>query len=150
MPCLTRVWTSFSTVAGGGARGKAAGIAHGTITQVGPTMEEPRIFIDRYRQAGGIITGIVAGTDINGIISGFLRNRYSRTGEAGKRTGTGNGKIPGEWSAGNIGRNAHSHNARWRHNTITPVMEDLIEVTEMAAIEDRVAERLYLVGMAAV
>jgi len=155
MLCLTRVWTSFSTTAGGGAPGKAAGIAHGTTTQVGPTMEEPRIFIDRYRQAGGITTGIVAGTDINGIISGYLSDRFNRTGEAGKRTGTGNGIIPGEWSAGNIGRNVHSHNVRWRHNSITlvmkdlMVMEDLIEVTETAAIEDRMIESPYLPEMAA-
>jgi hypothetical protein len=113
-------------------------------------MEEPQIFIDRYRQAGGIITGIAAGTGINGIISGYLSDRFNRTGEAGKRTGTGNGKIPGEWSVGSIGRSAHSHNARWHRNSITPVMEDLIEVTEVVAIEDRAAERLCRVELAAV
>ncbi|MRR54136.1 MAG: hypothetical protein EG822_06445 [Deltaproteobacteria bacterium] len=120
-------------------------------------MDEPRIFIEKYRQAGGIITGIAAGMDINGIISGYLSDRFNITGEAGKRTGTGNGIIPGEWSAArNTGRNAHTHNARWRHTSITPVMEDLmvmedlIGVTETAAIEDRAAERLFLEEMAAI
>jgi len=142
-------------MAGGGVRGKVAGIALSTITQVGLTMGEPQIFIDRYRQAGGIITGIVVGMDTNGTISEFLSASFNGTGEPGKGTSIGNGIIPGECNARNIGRNAHSHNAMWHHNSITPVTEDLmvtedlIEVTEMVAIEDRKTECPYLLEMAA-
>jgi len=144
-------------MAGGGVRGKVAGIALSTTTQVGRTMEEPQVFIDRYRQAGGIITAIVVGMDINGTISEFLSASFNGTGEPGKRTSIGNGKIPGECNARNIGRNlkvsnriAHSNNTERHHNTLTLVMEDLIKLAEMVGIEDRTAEGPYLLEMASV
>jgi hypothetical protein len=120
-------------MAGGGARGKAVGIAHGTTTRVGRTIKEFRIFILRYRQAGGIITGIVAGTDINGIISGYLSARFNRTGEHGKKTGIGSGIIPGVCNVPNIGLNLevtksslHSRNIS-QHISIRLIMEKAVE-----------------------
>jgi len=148
MLSLTWVWTSFSTMAGGGVRGKVAGIAQGTTTLVGTTIEEPRVFIRMYRQAGEITTGIVVGTDISGTISEFLSASFNGTGEPGKITGIGSGKIPGVCKVQDTGRNAHSHNARWHHNSITLVMEDLIEATEIGMIEDSLTKSLYLLEMA--
>jgi len=148
-------------MAGGGVRGKAAGIAHGTITQVGPTMEEPQNFIVRYRQAGEIITGIAVGVASNGTISVFLSASFRLTGEPGKITGIGSGKIPGECKVQDIGRNAHSNIVRWHHNSITlvmedlmvmedpMVMEDLIEATEIGMTEGSMIKSLYLLEMAA-
>ena len=137
-------------MAGGGVRGKVAGIAHGTTTLVGTTMEEPQNFIVRYRQVGGIITGIAVGVASNGTISEYLSASFKITGEPGKITGIGSGKIPGECNnARNIGRSAHSRNAMWHHKSITLVMEDLIEATEIDMTEDRMTKSLYLLEMAA-
>jgi hypothetical protein len=57
---------------GGGVRGKGAGIARGTMTPVGPTTKGSHPFIEGYRRAGGMTTGIVAGEDIHGTTSGSL------------------------------------------------------------------------------
>ena len=38
------MWTSFSGMVGGGARGKGDGIARGTIVQVGATIEAFHLF----------------------------------------------------------------------------------------------------------
>ena len=59
----THVWRSFSTMVGGGVRGKGAGIARGTIIPVGPTIKGFHPFIEGYRQAGGMTTGIIVGED---------------------------------------------------------------------------------------
>jgi hypothetical protein len=76
-------------MAGGGVRGKAAGIAHGTITQVGPTIEAFHHFIQVYRRVGGMTTELVVGEDINGITSEYHNNNFNGTGVTGKRTGIG-------------------------------------------------------------
>jgi hypothetical protein len=83
------MWTSFSTMVGGGVRGKGAGIAHGTITKVGSTIKGSHPFIQGYRQVGGMTTGIVVGEDINGTTGESLTNNFNETGAAGKRTGIG-------------------------------------------------------------
>jgi hypothetical protein len=82
-------------MAGGGVRGKGAGIAHGTIMQVGPIIKTFHLFIERYRQAGGMITGIIAGKGINGTTSEYPTSKYKPTGAPGKRTGIGRSKILG-------------------------------------------------------
>jgi len=146
MLSLTWGWTSFSTMAGGGVRGKAAGIALSTITQVGPTMEEPQIFIDRYRQAGGIITGIVVGMDINGIISGYLSDRFNRTGKPGKKTSIGSGIIPGGCNVPNISLNlevtkSSLHRRNISHNIrIRLIMESLKKAVEKRKIKNSPAK----------
>lgn len=89
MPSLTLMRTSFSTMASGGVRGKAAGIARGTITRVGPTIKESRHFIGMYRRVGGMTTELVVGDDSNGITSEYLDNSFNGTGEPGKGTGIG-------------------------------------------------------------
>ena len=81
--------TSFSTVVGGGVHGKVVGIAHGTIAQVGLTIEAFHLFIHEYPQVGGMITGIVVGKGIPGTSNQYLTINFSNTGAAGKRTGIG-------------------------------------------------------------
>jgi len=157
MPSRTWVWTFFSTMAIGGVRGKAAGIVRGTITQVGATIEEPQTFIRMYRQAGGIITGIVVGTDSNGTISEYLSASFNGTGEPGKRTSIGNGIIPGVFKGRNISRNLekfsisiHGHNTRGHHNILTLVMEILEEETAIKGTKGRMTTSLSLYEKAAI
>ena len=89
------MWTSFSTMVGGGVRGKGAGIAHGTMTQVGPTIKGSHLFMEGYRQGGGMTTGIIGGKDIHGTTSEYLTNKFNETGATGNRTGIGRNKILG-------------------------------------------------------
>jgi len=153
----TWVWTSFSTMAGGGVHGKAAGIVHGTITPVGPAMAEPRIFIRMYRQAGGIITGIVVGTDGSGTISEYLSASFNGTGEPGKGTGIGSGIIPGVCKDRDIGRNREvtnrsviSHNTRWHHIVQTMIAETVKEGAEIEGTEGRMTIGLTLYDQAVI
>ena len=74
---------------GGGICGKGAGIAHGTIVQVGFTNEAFHLFMYGYPRVGGLITGNIVGEGMNGTISKYLISSFSTTGEAGKRAGIG-------------------------------------------------------------
>jgi patatin-like phospholipase/acyl hydrolase len=89
------MWTSFSTMAGGGVRGKIDGIAHNIIAQVGPTIKAFHPFIERCRQVGGITTGSVVGKGINGSTSESPTNKFNGTGTTGKRADIGRSKITG-------------------------------------------------------
>ena len=89
MLSLTQMWTSFSTMVGGGVPGKGAGIAHGTMTQVGSTIKGSHPFMQGYRQVGGMTTGIIVGEDINGTTSEYLTNKFNGTGATGKRATIG-------------------------------------------------------------
>jgi hypothetical protein len=89
------MWTSFSTMAGGGVRGKGAGIAHTTMTQAGLTIKGLHPFIQGYRQLGGMTTGIIVGEVIHGIISEYPMNKSNITGAIGNRADIGRSKIPG-------------------------------------------------------
>jgi hypothetical protein len=82
-------------MAGGGVRGKGAGIAHGPITQVGSTIKGSHPFIQEYLQAGGMTTGTIVGEDINGTTSEYLISNFNKTGGAGKGTGIGRSNKPG-------------------------------------------------------
>jgi hypothetical protein len=81
--------TSFSTMVGGGVCGKAAGIAHGTMIQIGFTIKASHPFMCGYRRVGGMITEIIVGEDSNGTTSEYLSNNFSGTGATGKKTGIG-------------------------------------------------------------
>jgi hypothetical protein len=74
---------------GGGVRGKDVGIAHGTTTQVGPTIKAFHLFIEGYPQAGGMTTGIIVGKGINGTTNEYLTNKFNGTGRVGKMIGIG-------------------------------------------------------------
>jgi hypothetical protein len=76
-------------MAGGGARGKDAGIGHETITRVGSIIIRSRPFIEGYHQVGGMTTGITVGEDINGTTIEYLINNFNGTGAAGKRADIG-------------------------------------------------------------
>jgi len=51
--------------------------------------------MEGYRQAGGMITGIVAGKDMNGTTSEYLTSKFKRTGATGKRPIIGRSNRPG-------------------------------------------------------
>jgi len=80
---------------GGGVRGKDAGIAHGTMTQVGSIIKALRRSIDRYPQVGGMTTGVIGGEGIRGITNEYLTNKFNGTGASGKREGIGKSKTLG-------------------------------------------------------
>ena len=102
---------------GGGVRGKDVGIAHGTTTQVGPTIKAFHLFIEGYPQAGGMTTGIIVGKGINGTTNEYLTNKFNRTGGAGKMMGTGRSKNLGVSTVRNPERPLN-HSAR-RNNMET-------------------------------
>jgi hypothetical protein len=89
------MWTSFSTVVGGGALGKGDGIARGTIVQVGATIKTFHLFIEEYHRVGGMTIGSIVGKGINGTTNEYPINKSNRTGATGKRTDIGRSKIPG-------------------------------------------------------
>jgi hypothetical protein len=86
---------SFSTVAGGGVRGKVNGIAHGTMIQVGVTIVGVHLFIEVYPQAGGMTIGRIVGKGINGINRGCPTIKFNKTGGTGKGISIGRSKIVG-------------------------------------------------------
>ena len=59
---------------GGGVHGKGAGIAHGTMTRVGATIEGSHPFMEGSRQVGGMTTGNIVGEDVHGTTSRSLTN----------------------------------------------------------------------------
>jgi hypothetical protein len=83
------MWIFFSTMVGGGARGKGTGIARGTMTQVGFTIKGSHPFMLAYRPLGGMTTGIIVGEDINGTTSEYLSNNFNGTGATGNRASIG-------------------------------------------------------------
>jgi hypothetical protein len=102
-------------VAGGGVRGKGAGIAHGTIARVGLTIEAFHLFIHGYPRAGGIITGSIVGESIDGTTSAYLISSFRKTGVAGKSAGIGKSKRLGVSKAGKPERRS-SKSERTRRN----------------------------------
>jgi hypothetical protein len=80
---------------GGGVLGKDGGITHGTITQVGNTIKTFRLFIERYRQVGGMTIGSVVGEGINGTTNEYPTKKSNKTGATGKRADIGRSKILG-------------------------------------------------------
>jgi hypothetical protein len=65
--------------------------------------------MEGYRQAGGMITGIIAGKDMNGTTSEYLTSKFKRTGATGKRPIIGRSNRPGVSRAWNLERD---HNRR--------------------------------------
>jgi hypothetical protein len=110
-------------MAGGGVRGKGAGIILGTIIQVGSTIETFHIFIERYHRAGGMTTGIIAGKGINGTTSEYRTTKSRGTGTPGKRTGIGRSKILGVSRVWNPKRD---HNSRIRQSN-----QNLMEISSI-------------------
>src|SRR5208337_4216931 len=92
-------------MAGGGVRGKDVGIAHGTTTQVGPTIKGSHLFMQEYRQAGGMTTGTIVGEGISGTTNEYLSNKFNGTGGAGKRADIGRSNKPGVSKVCNPERN---------------------------------------------
>ena len=76
-------------MAGGGVLGKGAGIDHGTMTEVGPTIKGSHLSITRYPQAGGITTRSIVGEIIRGTTDEYLIIKFDGTGGTGKGVGIG-------------------------------------------------------------
>jgi hypothetical protein len=89
------MWTSFSTVAGGGVRGKGVGIARKTIVRVGSIIKTFPLFIERYPQAGGMTIGSIVGEGDNGTTTEYPSNKFTKTGTTGKETDIGKSRITG-------------------------------------------------------
>jgi hypothetical protein len=102
---------------GGGVRGKDVGIAHGTTTQVGPTIKGFPLFMQGYPQAGGMTTGIIVGEGIRGTINEYLINKFNKTGRAGKRTSIGRSNKLGVSKVCNPERDHNNRLDRCNHNT---------------------------------
>ena len=58
--------------AGGGVHGKDVGTDHGIMTEGGAITGEHPAFTEIYIRVGEMITGVIAGEDSPGIISGYL------------------------------------------------------------------------------
>lgn len=82
-------------MAGGGAYGMAAGIAHAITTEAGPIIATFHGSITMLIRVGGYITGTVIGADSSGPMSESLTNDFDRTGTHGEQVATGNDKEPG-------------------------------------------------------
>jgi len=63
---------------GGGVRGKDAGIAHGTIAQVGDTIMGFHLFMEEYLQDGEVNIESIVGMGRNGIINEYLTQNFNR------------------------------------------------------------------------
>ena len=59
------------------------------MTQVGVTIIEFPLFIDRYPQTGEVTIVSIVGGEINGITNKYLTSKCNRTGVPGKRAGIG-------------------------------------------------------------
>jgi hypothetical protein len=135
-------------VVGGGVRGKGAGIARGTIVQVGTTIETFHLFIERYHQVGGMTIGGIGGKIINGTPNEYPTKKFNKTGATGKRTDIGRSKILGVSKIWNTERTPNNKIATFNHNpgqnperrssnmTLSLDMEILIE-EEMTNVTER-------------
>lgn len=74
---------------GGGVHGKGVGINRGIMIQAGSAVKQFRLFINKFLQAGGMITRSTIGKGINGTTSGYRINKFNKTGTAGKRINIG-------------------------------------------------------------
>ena len=63
---------------GGGVRGKADGIAHRIIAQVGHTITVFHPFMEEYLPDGEMTIGSTVGMAMNGIINGYLTRNFNR------------------------------------------------------------------------
>jgi len=66
---------------GGGVRGKADGIAHRIIDQVGHTITVFHLFMKEYRQDGERTTVSIVGMGMNFIINDYLIRNFNRFGK---------------------------------------------------------------------
>ncbi len=95
------MWTSFSMMVGGGVRIRDDGIGHIIITPVGPTISNHPLFIKRYPDIGGMITGSISGKDINGTLSEEITKKFRKTGTIGKRINIGRKTTIGAFKKSN-------------------------------------------------
>lgn len=82
-------------VAGGGVRGKAAGIVREAMMPAGAIIVGVHLFIAAYPPVGGMTTGRIAGEGVNGINKEFPTIKFNGTGGNGKEISTGRNKIIG-------------------------------------------------------
>jgi len=68
---------------------KGGGTNRGIIIQAGSTTKKFPLFTNKSPQAGGMITRNTTGKGINGTTSGYLINKFNRTGTAGKKINIG-------------------------------------------------------------
>ena len=108
--------TFFSTVAGGGVRGKGGGTDRGTMIQVGATIEGVHLFTEVYPQVGGMTTGKIVGKGINGTTKQYPTSKSNRTGRAGKRINIGRSRIVGVSKVRGMTKGDHDNNSNNMNN----------------------------------
>jgi hypothetical protein len=123
---LSLAWmrTSFSTVAGGGVRGMAAGIARGAMIQVGATIAVAHLFPAGYPQVGGMTTGKIAGEGVNGTTKQYPISKFKRTGGTGKGISIGRKKIIGVSGIRGMIEIAHDNNSRMINMNSGAIMKE--------------------------
>ena len=75
--------------AGGGDRGRVAGIALGSMVQVGWFIKVSPLGMQEYIHIGEITTEAICGVDIDGIIAGYLIMSFVVIGKVGTTQGIG-------------------------------------------------------------
>jgi hypothetical protein len=64
---------------GGGVRGKDAGIAHGTIAQVGATIMVFHLFMEEYLRGGEMTIETIVGMVEHGTTNDYLTQNFRRS-----------------------------------------------------------------------
>ncbi|OGP66483.1 MAG: hypothetical protein A2W27_04505 [Deltaproteobacteria bacterium RBG_16_44_11] len=95
MLCLTSRRKYISTAVGGGVHGTDAGTVPDTMIAVGSIIALLHLFIERYPQAGEMITGIIVGEGIRGTTKEYLTINFDLIGKDGKTTDIGKEINPG-------------------------------------------------------
>jgi hypothetical protein len=95
------------------------------MIQVGATIAGVRLFIEVYPRIGGIITGRIAGKDVNGINKEYPTSKFSRTGKAGKRINIGRKKIIGGSKIREITKRDRDNNSNNMNNRGTMKEEEI-------------------------
>jgi hypothetical protein len=90
---------------GGGDFGKAGGITHFIMIEIGAIMTMFQVFILMLIQGGEITTDAMIGMDIRGSMNGFLINDFNRTGKVGIEINIGEVKKLGVLKATNLDYN---------------------------------------------
>ena len=90
---------------GGGDSGKAGGITHFIMIEIGAIMTMFHFFILMLIQVGEITTDTMIGMDIHGTMNGFLIDDFNRTGIVGIEINIGGVKELGVFKAINLDYN---------------------------------------------
>ena len=95
---------------GGGVYGRAAGIAHITMTEAGVIISVFQVFILMWTLDGEGTTETMIGKGTDGTMNEFLTNDFNKTGRVGKIVDIGKGMELGASKTFTLGRNNRDRN----------------------------------------